>query len=435
MPKRLWHILVLLLGVAGNAVADEAPAANSLPEPLTLEYALSLARDPHPDIQASQDLIDTMEARREQADADDDWSSSINGRIRWINLPNGVGIKDDHSLGLTLEKPLLDFGVSANRQRAARLYEDGAREKFISAVQSHREEIMRRYFDVLLTDLQFFRENENMAVAYIRLDRARTRQKMGQVDELQILKLDAEYQKVRRDRYYFEGQQRVTRARLALALNRPGQLSSNLSVPDLPQLDRKLPPVEALQALAVKNNPGLNALRKDEEAAQAELVAARKSDGLTVKAEADYHSYTFQPAAREDWRLGLQFNYPLSRGGRSEANIALALANLHKAQNTLRQAERRLQQAVLESWSNLNTLKIERQQMQAINDYQGLSLDKTRLRYEQEMQADLGDSMVLSTDAEWKLRKSEYETALQWTHLEGLVGVPYAQFPTPEHDN
>jgi outer membrane protein TolC len=406
-----------------------------LPDPLTLEYALSLAEDGHPDIQASRNLINTMAARREQVESENDYSASLNGRLRWINLPAGVGLTDDHAVGITVEKPLLDFGLSAEREKAAQLYEAGAREKYLDTLQAHREEIMRRYFDVLLADLQFSRENEHMAVAFIRLDRARKRQEMGQVDDLQILKLDREYQKVRRDRYYYEGQQRITRARLALAMNRPGQLPSDLNKPELPQLDRKPPPVEKLQALAKQHNPLLIALRKDVQGAEAALAAARKSDGLTVSAEMGYHSYTFQPAAREDWRLGLKFNYPLSTGGRSDARVALALTDLHKAQNNLREAERKVEQAVLEAWMRLGTLGIERQEMLALNDYQGLTLDKTRLRYEQEMQADLGDSMVLTTDAEYRLRKTEYQLALGWTHLEGLVGVAYEQFPKQEDNN
>ena len=434
MPNRLWHIAVLNFCMAGIATAQE-PAVSPLPDPLTLEYALSLAEDGHPDIQASRNLIDTMAARREEAEAQNDYSASLNGRLRWINLPAGVGLTEDHALGVTLEKPLLDFGLSAEREKSAQLYEASAREKYLGSVQAHREEIMRRYFDVLLADLQFSRENENMAVAFIRLDRARERQKLGQADDLEILKLNREYQKVRRDRYYYEGQQRITRARLALALNRPGMLPSDLNKPELPQLDRKPPAVEGLQALAKQHNPQLIALRKDVEAAQAAVAAARKSDGLTVSAEMDYHSYTYQPAAREDWRVGLQFNYPLSRGGRSDARIALALANLNTAQNTLREAERQVQQAVLEAWMSLGTLGIERQEMLALNDYQGLSLDKTRLRYEQEMQSDLGDSMVQITDAEWRLRKTEYQLALTWSHLEGLVGVAYEQFPKQEDNN
>lgn len=434
MPKSLWHIAVLNFCVAGIAHAQE-PAVSPLPNPLTLEYALSLAEDGHPDIQASRNLIDTMVARREETESLNDYSAALNGRLRWINLPSGVGVTDDHALGLTLEKPLLDFGLSSEREKAAQLSEVSARERYIGSVQLHREEIMSRYFDVLLADLQFSRENELMAVAFIRLDRARERQKLGQAEDLEILKLDREYQKVRRDRYYYEGQQRITRARLALALNRPGMLPPDLNTPELPQLERKPPAVEVLQALAKQHNPQLLALRKDVEAAQAALAAARKSDGLTVSAEMDYHSYTYQPAARDDWRVGLKFNYPLSRGGRSDASIALALAKLNTAQNTLREAERQVEQSVLEAWMQLGTLGIERQEMLALNDYQGLSLDKTRLRYEQEMQADLGDSMVLSTDAEYRLNKTEYQLALTWAHMEGLVGVTYEQFPKQEDNN
>ncbi|MBD3671169.1 MAG: TolC family protein [Gammaproteobacteria bacterium] len=432
MPRRLWTMYLFALAMAsGNAAAQEPPA-NALPEPLTLEFALSQAESAHPQLEASRHLIESREARRRQAESANDYRIDIDGRLRWIDLPAGApspGLNDDHALAITLEKPLLDFGLSDERERAARLGEEGARQRYVDTVQLRRETIMRRYFDVLLADLQFFRENERMAVAFIRLDRARERQRLGQRDDLDILELERIYQKVRRDRYYFESQQRVTRARLAQAMNRPDQLSADLSRPELPQLKRKPPELEKLQDLARQHNPGLIALRKEAASAQSTLAATRKSDGLTVDAEMGYGAYAYQLPSRENWNVGIKFNYPLARGGRTEADIALAVSAMNQAQTSLRQAEMALQQDLLETWMDINTLRIERDEMFALYDYRGLKLDQTRTRYEQEMQADLGDTMVLFTDAEWRLRRTEYELALKWLKLEGLVGVPYEQFP------
>ena len=437
MPNRFWHVAWLSLLVLSSLHAGEQNKS-PLPEPLTLEYALSLAEDDHPRLLAAKYLLDSFSAKRQQAEAMDDYSATLTGRIRWLDLPADVGVYNtginaDHALGINIKKPLLDSGASSNQIKSAQLFEDGARKQYQSVLQLRRELIMQRYFDVLLADLQFFRENERMATAYISLDRAKTRQSLGQAEELEILKLERQYQKVRRDRYYYEGQQRITRASLAEALNRPGMLSSILNKPALPQLERKPPELEVLQALARANNPELMALRRNVAASSSAVEAVRARDGFNMEAVLGYNGYSFQPASRENWFVGVNFNYPLTNGGRSDADIAYALSQKYQLQNQLSDAENQLDQAVLTAWMELGTLRIERQEMQALSDYEGFYLDRTRTVYEQGLQTTLGDAMTRITDAEWRLSQTEYKIALMWLKLEGLIGLPYEQFPPLEN--
>lgn len=435
MPIHRWRIVLPSLLFTALVHASE-PEKRGLPEPLTLEYALSLATDGHPSLLDRKYLLDSYVARRKQAEAADDYSASLTGRARWVDLPANAsvpGINEDHALGLTIKKPLLDGGASASQVKAAQLYEQSAQQNYQLAIQQRRELIMRRYFDVLLADLQFFRENERMATSYIRLDRAQARQKLGQADEMEILKLNREYQKVRRDRYHFEGQQRITRARLAEAMNRPGMLSSSLNKPALPELKRKSPAVENLQRWARLYNPQLIALRSQLAASIASVEAARARDGFHLDVELSYNTYTFQPAGRENWRAGINFSYPLSRGGRSGADIALVLSQKYRAQSRLQDAENNLDQVILDTWMQLGTKRIERQEMHALNDYEGFNLDRTRTLYEQGRQTTLGDAMVRITDAEWRLSRTEYEMAMLWVKLEGMVGLDFERFPQEEN--
>ncbi|MDH5184439.1 MAG: TolC family protein [Gammaproteobacteria bacterium] len=430
-----WRIVLSSLLFMASLHAAE-PATQSLPEPLTLEYALSLVANDHPRLLDSKHLLDSFVAKRRQAEAADDYSANLTGRARWIDLPVTAitpGINEDHALGISIKKPLLDSGTTGHQLQAAQFYEEAAEQNYQLAIQQRRELIMRRYFDVLLADLQFFRENERMATSYISLDRAKARQKLGQSEEMEILKLDRAYQKVRRDRYHFEGQQRLTRARLAEALNRPGRLSSSLNKPALTELERKRPEVEKLQHWARQHNPQLKALRSQVAASTASVEAARARDGFNVDAEISYNSYTFQPSARENWRAGFNFTYPLSRGGRSDADVALAMSQKYRAQSRLQDAENNMDQAILDTWMQLGTLRIERQEMQALNDYEGFYLDRTRTLYEQGLQTTLGDAMIRITDAEWRLSRTEFDMAMLWVKLEGLVGLPYRQFPQEEN--
>ncbi|MBD3609806.1 MAG: TolC family protein [Gammaproteobacteria bacterium] len=431
MPFRLW--VFFLLGVSYQGMISAQPLQPSaLPEPLSLEYALSLAEQHHPDLLAAKLDIEQSLAVRQELEAASSLSASLNGRARWLGLPNTDGTTEDHALGISIKKPLYDFGVSEQKEQAATLYEASSKLIYQSKLENRRQDIMRRYFDVLLADLEFFRENERMAGAFIRWDRARKRQSLGLSDDLEILKLERIYQKVRKDRYTTQGMQRVTRARLALALNRPGMLPSTLSKPALPQLERKVPDVELMQAWARQHNPTLRALQKRYQAAQAKLEAARSGSGLKLDAEVGVASYTMQPASRDDWRVGINFNYPLYSGGRDDAKVAKALTEKYKSKNNFNRAVMDIEQAILEVWTKLGSLKIEREEMLVLNDYQGLNLDHTRIIYEQGLQTSLGTSMVEVTNAEWMLAKTEYQMAVLWLQLEGLIGLPFESFPQQE---
>lgn len=435
MPLRSWHAVLLGLVFTPLLVAADKNK-QELPEPLTLDYALSLSQEAHPSLLAYQYQIDAQLANRQRAEAADDYSASLVGRVRWIDVPlytPSPGINEDHSVGLSIKKPLLDSGQSVNKSRAAQLMERSARAKYQAALNKRQQLIARRYFDTVLADLKSLYANERLASGFIRWDRARTRQKLGQAEELEVLRLDREYQAIRRERTIVENLQRTTRGRLAEAMNRPDTLPATLIVPQLPQLKRKRPPLELIQSLARQHNPELRALRHEVAAKEAELVAARARDGLSVDAELLFNSYTFQPSGRDNLRAGINFSYPLSRGGRSNADIALAMSNKHQAQSRLEGTRNRINQALLEAWMRLDAQKIERQEMRALLDYSEFYLDRTRIKYEQGLQTTLGDSMQGIANSEWRMTQTDFSMAMTWLELEGLVGLPYEQFPQQQN--
>ena len=53
---------------------------------------------------------------------------------------------------------------------------------------------MRSFFDVILADLQYARDNEAMAGAYIDADRARDRHELKRLSDVDLLQLEAAYQ-------------------------------------------------------------------------------------------------------------------------------------------------------------------------------------------------------------------------------------------------
>jgi hypothetical protein len=214
------------------AAADAVPA--EVPAPLTLEQALAFAAA-HPRVAADDKAPDLP--RRQ---------------------PLFLGC---HSLAFT--------GARADDPQR-----DLAWSPLLAPEAAQRLAIRQRFYDVLLADLSFARDNEAMAVAYIQFDRASAREELGQFSPLKTAELAAEYQLIRRQRAASEAAQRVTRSLLAQALGRPDDLPRDLVTPDLAPPQGEPPALEAVVEAALTNNPRVAALMRDRPEAERALVAA-----------------------------------------------------------------------------------------------------------------------------------------------------------------
>ncbi len=396
-----------------------------MPDPLTLEAALQFATHPHPELQAGEAELDAAMADALAAQSRTGVRSWVEARLRYtdplIKLPD-VG-NDDHRLGIFVSKRLYDFGRSEAAVDAAELDVAGRRLLLDDIRQQRRIEILQRFFDVLLADLAFARYNEEMAVVYVTLDRLRDRHELGQVSDIEVLKQETEYQRVRRLRTESQNRQRLTRARLAYAMGLPGQLPANLVRPEsLPQVKRKLPAVEELQSRALAGNRELQALRKTLAAARKRVDSARAGDYPSLDARAEANEYSRTRAGYDNWRVELNLQVPLFTGGQTDAAVAREQADVYRLQAQLAEAEERVRQQVLEQWLQLDALRVQREEMRTAMDYRELYLDRSRALYELEVKTDLGDAMVRLTETERNLLKTDFEIALAWERLDLLLG-------------
>ena len=420
----LWLAGLLLLGMSVSPAREAADKPEPLPEPLTLDQALALADEPHPDLQIVEARIQAAEAELQGSRAGDDLSVYVDGALAYVDPPDYIldQSNDDHRLTLNLDKTLYDFGRTSSASDAAARQLDSSKLLRVNTRQQRRLEIMQRFFDVVLADLQYYRYNEEMAVEFVALDRLRDRHELKQISDLALLEQESAFQQARYLRAQSQNMQRETRARLAQALNRPGQLPRNVVPPALPDIERELPEVEALQNLALEENPVLKSLREQVAASRARVDGARAGDNPTISGKLQAGSYSRERNSYDDYRAELQLTIPLYDGSRTDASVAREKARLFETQSILARAERDVRQQVLEVWLQLDSLKAKREQRQTEKSYRELYLDRSRALYELEVKADLGDSMVRYTEAERNTAESNYETALAWARLNALLG-------------
>lgn len=424
----LWFSIgLLLISVTPVTAAQVDPAQNSgapLPSPLTFDAVMQAVDQTHPDLVAAQSRIALSNAKLMQTDSAYGLRAYLLGEARYIE-PSRIALdqsQNDSRVSLVAQKRLYDFGRTANAEKAALAEVKSSEWLYQNALNQYRIEVMERFFNVLLADLQFIRDNEAMSIAYVDYDRTQMRNELGQRSDIEVAESQSNYQKVRRQVVTSRSMQRNTRSRLANILNRPGELVADILEPKLSQISRPIPELEPLLEKALAGNPLLLAKRAQVEAAEKHLAAARAGYRPTLTGEAQVSEYNRIGGNYNDWEANLILNIPLLNGGGVKADVAQQQAELVRLKAELRKAEMEVQQAVLDNWQLLDSLRIEREEMKALLDYRDLYLDRSRALYEMEVKTDLGDSMVEVSEARLKMARVKFNTALTWARLDALQG-------------
>ena len=396
---------------------------------LTLEQALKAIDAPHPDLQIAQAERDMALADQAGVSARRDLSVTLEGRLQRTKPANaGADFLSDNSVRLSARKNLFDFGRSDNAEGAARAEVQARDLDWMEVRDQRRIDIMQRYFDVLLADLQYTVDNEYMAVAYVTFDNARDRFQQKLLSQVDLAELEARYQDWLVKRNQSQQRQRITRALLAEAMNQPGQLVSDLEDPKLAGNNRILPDYEALQPL-LEHNPKLQADKQLLEASRQRLDAARAETHPSLDAEVEATDYATRPLpGRDAVRAGLVLSWPIYQGGRVSSQLAKEQAQFYKLQAEAEKHKRELSQAVLTTWMEAQQLqKTARNAAKIQADYRDLVLERARGQYEVELKTNLGDSMAATVGAKLQQRAVEYQLALALAKLEALLGQPLPQ--------
>ena len=414
--------LVFCLTAASHSIAAVEPPPAPLPNPLTLPQALAFADQAHPDLALAQAEINRARAGLLAAEAQTGVRSYVELTPERVKPSGGGGSVDDSRARFVISKRLYDFGRSRGRETAAAAELAGRELVYLDVRQQRRLEIMARFFDVLLADLRYAVDNEDMAQMFVKFDKVRERHSLGQVSDVDLLEAENRYREVLIVRTESEKRRTSTRQQLALVLNRPDDLPGDLVRPDLHAVSREIPEFQALSREALKSNPLLVALRKEVDAARAALASERARRRPTLEAEFEAAEYERAIGSRDDVRATLNLRIPLYQGGEDAAAIARAAAELEARKAKLKKAEYDLQKLALDLVQELESLKVKHEAAKQRVAFRDLALDKRRALYEMEVQTTLGDAMTRLGEAQWRAAKVDFELALAWAKVDALTG-------------
>ena len=416
--KRLGILLLCVPLIAGAA-----------DRPLTLDEALATADAPNPDLAIAESDLALSLAERDMADSRQDFNLFLDGSLRSGKQP-GQNWSADNIGRIVARKPLLDFGRTAQSVAAAEQEVTARRAALLDARAARRINLMARFFDVLIADLQYTADNEFMTVAYLVWDNARDRFSLGQVTQPQLLELEARFQDARERRNSDSQQQRATRQKLANAMSR-SDLPSELDPPALRGNDKVVPEYEAALPHVLEHNPALQALNAQLNASDARIAAIRSERHPTLDAEVIGANYSRESITRDQVSAGLLFNVPLYQGGRIDARVARERALRDRLLAQREKLKLGLSETVLDTLHEIEWLRgSSRPAADKQIEYRDWALERSRAEYELEMKTNLGTSMAETQTALLRRKRVEYQLALALARLAALAGELPSTQPT-----
>lgn len=414
---RHWPVLLcsLFLAVFSAQVSGKA---------LTLDAALASVDAAHPDLLLAQAERDTAIADRDIAASRLDSSVYFEGILRSGSRTNALHeFAPDNSVRLTARKTLYDFGRSSAAEQAGEAELNAREADLIAARDRRRMEVMTRFFEVLIADMQFTADNEMMAVLFVGFDQGKDNLAAGRISSIELAEIEARYQDIFVKRTASLQRQRISRALLANAMNSPGELPDNVEDPRLEGNNRVLPEYEALLSVLLANNPRLLAQQEMLAASQQRLASLRAEKGPVLDAEVQAADFSRSAVTRDNLSAGLILSWPLYQGNRADARVARELAQFNKLQAGAGKLKMELTQAMLETWLEITQLKSAgRSAAQKQADYRDLVLERSRGLYELELKSNLGTAMTDTVEASLRVRRTEYLLALAFARLEALLG-------------
>lgn len=394
--------------------------------PLSLDEVLGHVDQPHPDLGVAQAQAELAKAERLLAESQDDFRLTLEAGLRsGRNDLTGDKFEPDHFARLNARKLLWDGGRTGLASAAARLESAGRDGQLLDARAQRRLALMTRFFDVLITDLQYAAEMEFAAVAYVNWDNARDRHQLGEVSNVALSEFEARYQETRLKRNETLRKAREKRALLAAAMNRPDDLPSELREPEIRPDSRPLPDFKDLLTALEANNPRLQAQRQLLAAAQKRLEAQRAENRPSLEFEAETAAYSRAAYTRDDLRAGLNLVWPLWQGQRVDSRIAREQAQFQLLQAQHDRLLLDLRQALFETREEIVHLtESERPAAQVNSTMRNWSLERAQAEYELELKTNLGNSMAETQMARLRAKAVEYRLVLAWEKLAALLGMP-----------
>ena len=415
-------VLIFTFHGLANGQSESAP----FPRVLKLSDALDMLDENHPGLLLTRARVREVDAERLDIQSETAFQANAELELRSAMKaadPDDDFIDDSRAL-LILDKPLTNFGRGKVQSEA--VDSDLKSLQHVQALDraSVRLEVMRAFFEVIIADYGYAAVDEEMTLAYLNYDDALDQMEIYQeVPEVEVRALESKYLDAFARRTAAAHEQRASRLRLALALNRPDAYPDQVVEPDLNKYDLQAPDYDELLESVMENNPSLISARLELEAQRQRLaglsLAKRPTLGTRFQA-AEYERKL--GSSRDQFRASLYLDIPLTTPKKNQGEIARQSAIALENEARLKLLENELRLKTLNLVHQLERLETELNAARTDLLYRELELDRVRLQYEMEVRARIGTANYEVARALHKLALTRYQKALVWEQIDLLTG-------------
>lgn len=306
LRRSLLHLVLalVLLVIPGLSGTLDLTAQEVMPESLTLEEALELARRNNPGFQATRNDLDVADWNVRAAYGAWLPSASVVGGFGWQGSGNqNFGSITAEQLGLANQSSIVssNYSISANLGISGREVFAPGQAKARRVATGAGIDASRANLDFVVTQvyLRVLRDRESLRLREQELQRAEFNERLarGQFEVGSASQLDvtrAEVARGRTEAAVLIAEAAVQTARLRLAQQLGMRLPEGAALALTSDFQVSLPQwsAEDLRALALASNPSLAALRANEQAAGYDVKVARSAYFPTLNLQAGWSGFT-----------------------------------------------------------------------------------------------------------------------------------------------
>ncbi len=357
------HFLTLFLLIPTVAAASEPGQ-----ETVTLNEAVQLALDRHPDVGKARAAADVLKGKIREVRADAFPSITIFSgalRMRDPSLLNSSGLDkfpkellealnpvgaNLFNYGVSVKQPLYTAGKVGTALRLASVQAEGASADIDRAQQDLALEVVKAYYGLLWAERNRAVVAETQRQRKLHAEMARARFQNGVATEVDVLRSEVALANIAPDLVRADAAIRQARALLNYYLVRsmdyPTRAAGDFD--DKPWIDWDL---EKLTKDAIRGRPEMARLRIAERSAGVMLELAHAENRLRADFASEYGVMSRLPSNLGDsrfvrWTFGVNISLPVFDGFRRSGLVSQATANQHAARLEREKVEQQVRLAI-----------------------------------------------------------------------------------------
>lgn len=346
-------------------------------QPLSLEAAVRMALERHPDIHVAMEQLLELQGKITEVRSGAFPQVSLQGyglRLRDPSILNSSSFDDVpqefrealvprannmFDMGLTVRQPLYTAGKVGT---ALRLAEASLEEKKADR-ESVRQQltflVFQAFHDLLLAEANRDVVRETYGQRLKHLEQARSRYEHGVATEVDVLRSEVNVANMEPDIIRADNRVRLSRSTLnnliVVDLETPTRIEGKLEY--RPWIVENL---ETIQALSLERRPALQTLRHQLQQARLTLSLAQAENKLSVDLEGKIGYTVRQPQNFFDndysrWSITANFNLPLFDSGRKAGLIVQAKARVRTAEHMLAKYENDVRLEVNQAYDDMQS--------------------------------------------------------------------------------